>query len=474
MFTFSTIPVDRSSRTPLTDQVCAGIASAIHTSSISPSQRLPSVRQLAVWLGLSNFTVAAAYERLVSQGVVVSRAGSGYYAASMSRHLQLDEPMPPPPQPDSAVNFVQNVVDPRQHALAPSTGSVPTEWMEDALPASAVGRLLRGASFSQSAPAQGLVELRKQLSVTLGTNGIMAPPAQIITTSGATHAIQLIVQHLLKPGDTVLVEDPSNMVQHAQLRDRGARLLSVPRLHDGPNLEVIDRLASEHKPRLMITQSVLHNPTGNNTSSSNCFRLLQLAEKHDFLIVEDDIFGDLHNGNAVRLAALDGLHRVLYVNSYSKLLSPAVRVGYIACAAELVAPLVERKILNALSGSALLESLVLSVLDSGRYMSHILHLRRRIGAAQSAAHAALSSAGLDAGPTLNDGLYLWASVPRHVSVDRLLAEASGQGILLTRGSMFSPTGAFERHFRFNVGHCTAPRLLDLLRGFCRPTGDTAS
>lgn len=466
----TTFSVDRSSDIPLTDQVCEGLISAIHATSVPESQRLPSVRRLATRLGISQFTVSSAYERLASRGIVVSRAGAGYYVARLSKHLLLDETAAQPGQPDSAVTFVQNVVGPSLHTIAPGIGALPPEWMEGALPPGAVGKLLRGeTSFSTPAPAQGLLELRKQLSVNLSAIDISAPPTQIITSTGVTHAIQLICKEFVQPGDAVMVEDPSNMVLHAQVRERGAKLLPVPRLADGPNLDVLERLASEQRPLLFFTQSVLHNPTGGNISATNCFRLLQLAEKYNFYIVEDDIFGDIQTTPVTRLASLDGFKRVLYVSSFTKLLSPAVRVGYIVSPQPFVNSLVERKILDVLSGSALLESLVVNALKSGRYKAHIDSLKRRLARVRPAALRALASMGIEVALPDSDGLFLWGHVPRQVMVDRLVDEGFQQGILLTKGSMFSPTGSYDRHFRFNVAHCTDARVIDLLRRQCQPS-----
>lgn len=460
--------IDRASPTPLTDQVGDGLVRLIADSGLAEGQRMPSVRKLAAALGVSAFTVAASYERLAARGIVVARAGAGYFVARSAQPVPGHEAAPPPARPTNAVSFVRNVVDPGSHTIAPGAGFFPVAWMEDALPPAVVGRLLRGAAtFVNPAPAQGLLELRRQLSINLAAAAIAAPPAQIVTTCGVTHAVQLICRQIVHAGDSVLVEDPSNMVQHAQVRERGARLLPVPRLPDGPDLDVLERLVREHRPRLFFTQTILHNPTGGATTPANGFRLLSLAEKHDFLIVEDDIFGDLADASALRLASLDALRRVIYVSSFSKLLSPALRVGFIACPPQFVEPLVERKILDVLCGSAVEESLVTNVLQTGRYRAHVDSLRRRLLKARPIALAALLDAGIEFESPAMDGLFLWGAVPAHVSVDRLLSEAFAQGVLLTKGTMFSPSGGFGRHFRFNVACSSDPRVIELLRSVCR-------
>jgi DNA-binding transcriptional MocR family regulator len=340
--------------------------------------------------------------------------------------------------------------------------------MEDALPPAVVGRLLRGeASFAVPAPALGTLEFRRQLSIKLAALEINASPSQIISTFGATHAVQLICRKMIQPGDSVLIEDPSYMVQQAQILDVGARILSVPRLQDGPDLDVLEELARKHRPRLFFTQSVLQNPTGSTTTPAISFRLLSLADKYNFFVVEDDVFGDVLGRPALRLASLDGLRRVFYVSSFTKVLSPALRVGYIVSPPERVDSLVERKILDVLSGSALQESLVTSVLKTGRYQAHLTGLLRRLHRVRARALSALTEMGIEFTTPSMDGLFLWGALPPHVAIDQLMSNASAQGILLTRGMMFSPTGGFTRHFRFNVAFCTDPKVLALLREACR-------
>lgn len=431
---------------------------------------MPSVRKLASTLGVSAFTVATSYERLASRGIVLPRAGSGYFVARAPRRPAPEAPLAAPYVPShDAMSFVRSAIDPGSHAVAPGSGFLPRDWMQDALPPAVVGRLLRGeAAFSTPAPAQGLLEFRRQLSVKLAALEIDAQPSQIISTFGATHAVHLICQRLLQPGDSVLVEDPSYMMQHMQVLDRGCKLLPVPRLHSGPDLEVLEKLARAHRPRLFFTQTVLHNPTGGATTPTTSFQLLSLAKEYDFFVVEDDVLGDLLDRPAIRLASLDSFRRVFYVSSFTKVLSPALRLGYIVCPPAHVEALVERKVLDVLSGSALQESLVTSVLKTGRYRAHLVGLLRRLHKVRCQALAALTEIGIEFASQSMDGLFLWGSVPAHVKINQLMAEAFKQGIPLTQGMMFSPTGGFARHFRFNVAFCADPRVLTLLRDACRP------
>jgi DNA-binding transcriptional MocR family regulator len=210
-------------------------------------------------------------------------------------------------------------------------------------------------------------------------------------------------------------------------------------------------------------QTLVHNPTGYSADPAHCHRILSLAEQYGFAIVEDDVYGDLYQGPAVRLAQIDGLRHVIYVHSYTKLIGPSVRVGYVAADAALVARLVERKVLSVLSGSTLLECVVSEVLDGGRYKRHVEQTRARLARMRRDARAALESAGVrfDAAP--GEGIFLWGQLPDEVAMDELVRRAWQRSILLARGSLFSPAQRCAQWLRFNAAHSNSPPLVQFLR-----------
>jgi DNA-binding transcriptional MocR family regulator len=165
-----------------------------------------------------------------------------------------------------------------------------------------------------------------------------------MTTFGASQAFDLLARILFSPGDAVLVEDPGYFVLFEQLRAHHVRLIPVPRHSAGPDLAVLEAACRAHRPRALFMQTLLHNPTGSSADAAHCHRILSLAEQFGFAIVEDDVYGDLHQGPAVRLAQIDGLRHVIYVGSFSKLIGPSLRVGYVAADTALIGQLVERKV----------------------------------------------------------------------------------------------------------------------------------
>src|SRR6201994_1735207 len=132
--------------------------------------------------------------------------------------------------------------------------------------------------------------------------GITAHPGQILLTQGTSQALELVIRFLLKPGDAALVDDPGYYNMFGNLRLQGVEMLAVPRNCDGPDVTILEKLATAHRPKAYFTQSVVQNPTGTDMSPHVAFRVLQAAERHNFTVVEDDIFCDLQVKTTPRLA----------------------------------------------------------------------------------------------------------------------------------------------------------------------------
>ena len=457
--------LSRESDVPLVEQICERLTQLVRHGQLGAGTRLPSIRRLAQQVGASPFTVVDAYERLVARGLIESRAGRGFFVTQrrLSAPLTAVEALPDPGS--DALALASVTLSLGADLIAAGSGFLPENWLLEAVPAGVLTRLVknRGMQPWLPCPPQGLLELREHIAARLVHNGIAASAANIVTTSGASQAFDLLARILFSPGDAVLVEDPGYFVLFEQLRAHHVRLIPVPRTAAGPDLEALEAACRAHRPRAFFMQTLLHNPTGSSADPAHCHRILSLAEQFGFAIVEDDVYGDLHEGPAVRLAQIDGLRHVIYVDSFTKLIGPALRVGYVAADGALVARLVERKVLSVLSGSALLESFVSEVLDGGRYKRHVERMRARLARMRRDAHQALQSAGISFDGPLGEGMFLWGRVPEAVSVEDLVRQARSRSILLARGSLFSASQGCSQWLRFNVCHSNRPPLIEFLR-----------
>ena len=455
----------RDSHQPLVDQICERLTQLVRHGQLPPGARLPSIRKLARQVGASPFTVVDAYDRLVARGVIESRAGRGFFVTPrrLSAPLAAIEALPDPGS--GALALARLSMSQSVDLIAAGSGFLPENWLLEAAPAGVLTRLVRGGRAQPwlPCPPQGLTELRERIAARLVQHGIAAGAANIVTTYGASQAFDLLARLLLAPGDAVLVEDPGYFVLFEQLRAHHVRLIPVPRHADGPDLAALEAACRAHRPRAFFMQTLLHNPTGSSAEPAHCHRILSLAEQFGFAVVEDDVYGDLYAGPAVRLAQIDGLRHVIYVGSYTKLIGPALRVGFVAADAALISRLVERKVLTVLSGSTLLECFVSEVLDGGRYKKHVEHTRARLARMRRDARVALESAGIEFDAAPGEGMFLWGRVPAAAPVEQLVRRARDHSILLASGSLFSPVQGCGQWLRFNVAHSNSPPLVQFLR-----------
>ena len=476
----------------LVEQTVSWLRQRIDDRISRPGTRVPSIRALAAERRISRFTVVEAYERLVAHGYLESRRGSGFYVrdvlaraqpASRSRTRSRDA-RPTDATRIDAQWLVRNMFRDLPTHHMPGSGLPPPAWMDREMLASAVRAL--GRSMAQDdvqssglldyGRPQGFLPLREQLQRKLAGFSVEADPAQIVTTSGATQAFDLIARQFIAPGDTVLVDDPAWFLMFGLFAAHGAHVIGVPRLADGPDMAVLERMVVAHKPRFYVIDSVLHNPTSQSLSSAKAFQVLQLAEQHDFMLVEDDVYADLHPGagagrdptragGALRIAALDQLRRVVYVGSFSKTLAANLRVGFLACEAGLAERFADHKMLSALTTPEIGERVVCRILSDGHYRKHVERLRGRFDAARDRALRHIERAGLTVDDPPGVGMFLWARAGRAgsgIDSNALAARLFDQGYLLAPGALFSPSQRPSSMLRFNIATSSNPGMLDAL------------
>jgi DNA-binding transcriptional MocR family regulator len=370
---------DSAGRT-LVATVMDTIRQRIASRSLTPGSKLPSVRGLAVTLKVSISTVVEAYERLVGEGAILSRPGSGFYVANQAAPFTLTEVGP---KLDRAVDpfwVSRQSLEASDADLKPGCGWLPPSW----LPEQSVRRALRtlsradGSILADYGSPLGLPALRQHIARRMAERGIEASPDQIMLTESGTQAIDLLCRFLLEPGDTVLVDDPCYFNFHALLRAHRAKIVGVPYTPSGPDVEAFAQTVMEHRPRLYITNSAIHNPTGATLSPVVAHRVLKLADQFDLTIIEDDIFADFEHTPAPRLAAFDGLDRVIHIGSFSKTLSASARCGFVVAKSRWIDGLTDLKIATSFGSGRMTGELVLSVLSDGSYRKHLETLRHRL------------------------------------------------------------------------------------------------
>ncbi|HHA2697413.1 TPA: PLP-dependent aminotransferase family protein, partial [Stenotrophomonas maltophilia] len=230
----------------------------------------------------------------------------------------------------------------------------------------------------------------------------------------------------------------------------------------GPDLEAFAQALQAHSPRLYITNSGLHNPTGAVLSASTAHRLLGLAERSELIIIEDDIFADFELQPAPRLAALDGLSRVIHVGSFSKTLSAASRCGYIAARHDWIEALTDLKLATSFGGGHLAAQLMHIALTDSGYRRHMQSIRSRLADARRHTLRKLQTLGIMPWLQPEAGLFLWCQLPDGRDAAALARQCLREGIVLAPGNAFSQSQRAADYVRFNVSQCQDPRIWQVL------------
>ncbi|MXQ14239.1 PLP-dependent aminotransferase family protein [Microvirga makkahensis] len=449
-----------------TGEVMAAIRSKVSTRALVAGDRLPSIRSFAATMGVSPSTIVEAYDRLAAEGLIRARRGSGFYVAGHGLPpLALSEAEP---RRDRAVDpfwVSRQSLDADPAAAKPGCGWLPADWM----PHGALRRALRILARAEDSlladygGTRGSPALRRLLLGRFAAEGLEIAPDRIMLTGSGTQAIDLICRFLLRPGDTVLVDDPCYFNFRALLRAHQVRIVGVPYTPSGPDVAAFETILSEERPRLYITNSALHNPTGATLSPQAAYRVLNAASAHDLTIVEDDIFADFEPEPSPRLAVLDGLDRVIRIGSFSKTLSASIRCGYIAARADWIECLVDLQVATSFGGpSPVATQLIAGVLAGGGYRKHMEELRQRLARARHEVAIRLEPLGIQPWHMPRGGFYLWCRLPEGRDSAALARAAVEENVVLAPGNVFSVSQTAGSFLRFNVAQSGDPRIISVL------------
>ncbi|WP_284337237.1 PLP-dependent aminotransferase family protein [Comamonas sp. NoAH] len=448
-------PVRLAGAPSLAEQLVTHCQQLLSSHSLRAGTRMPSVRQLADSAGISRDTVVQAYDRLVAQGLLTSRPGAGFFVNAQRLPMGRSSTRQAPTlEPDAAFDtpFLLRSIF-RQYSEVSfdgSTGMLPASWLDPDMLNAAVRSVGRSAGMqllSYGTP-QGYAPLRQQLAAHLMTQGLVIDPElELMTVTGVTHGMDLVLRSMLRPGDAVLVEDPAWFLMYGLLRSMGVHVLAVPRLRDGPDIQVLEQLAHAHQPKLFITNSVVHNPTGFGLSLPVAYDVLRLAEQHNFLILEDDTYADFVE-HPTRLATLDRLRRVILVGGFSKTLAGSLRVGYIAAQPERIRALTDAKLLSGLTSPELGERVVHRILAEGQFRKHVQRLRERLDDTRHRCLRMVETLGWNVHQEPLAGMFVWVDTGQ--DTEMLARKVAAQGILLAPGVLFSPQQKISTMLRLPV------------------------
>jgi GntR family transcriptional regulator / MocR family aminotransferase len=452
------IAIDPTSPTPLYQQIEAYLRHAIRNGALAPGTRLPATRQLARDLGINRITVETAYSELEADGLVYSRAGSGTYVQEQEpasilpqnmhntswplwqQEIRATSEIPERPNPDEMLHAAGH---PHPISFAGGVGD------SQIFPVDDFSRVIRtivrrdGIAALEYGEASGYAPLRSTIAQVLTNQGVTTRPENVLVTAGSQQALSIVTQVLLRPGDTVLVESPTYAGALDIFHAAHLKIVGIPVDERGMQVEKLELLLQRYHPRLIYTIPNFQNPTGVCLSTQRRHQLIALAERYNIPILEDDFVGDLrYEGHAQpALKSLDPGGRVIYISTFSKMLMPGLRVGFLVADGPVYNSLVDCKRLNDLTTSSFLQRALEAYVTVGRYQAHLrrsvhLYRKRRDALAQSIRrHLPGARFELPQG-----GLYIWLKFPDGISSKVLLPLACEEGVAYAPGSSFYPSG----------------------------------
>ncbi|MCB9435141.1 MAG: PLP-dependent aminotransferase family protein [Ardenticatenaceae bacterium] len=452
-----TFDLNRHGKPSLYHQIAEQIKTQIGNGRLPANTRLPTVRQLADQLGVTRLTVQNAYAELQADGWVEAVVGRGTFVSrSVQPHAILDK-IGRRLTADGVLDDIlqlDHVVGVRSMALAhPDDAFFPIDEFWAGL------NRVRGdaESVMSYTSIQGDPQLRVVLADMVREEGITAVPEQIMIISGAMQGIALIAQAHTRPGDTVLIDAPTFLGTLNILHAQNLTLINVPLDGEGPCLDTLERLIQRHRPRFYYAIPNYHNPTGICMSLARREGLLQLAQRYQLPIIEDDIYGKLYYDAPPPplLKALDPGDHVIYLSSFSKILMPGLRTGYLITHNDaLRSRLLELRRATDLGGPGLVQRATAVFLQSGGLKRHLRKIRpiykQRRDVLLEAMQTHLPHGVSWTRPS--GGFSAWLTLPRVFAPGELYRTALQRGFAFTPGDAYLPHSDENDHFRLCFGN----------------------
>ncbi len=453
-FPLDALTLDDEAAEPLYRQLEDQIRTAIWEGRLQPGERLPSTRRLARDLGVARNTAINAYNQLIIEGYLVTTTGSG---TRVARNLPEDllqisgrraTPRPkarPVPLSSSAKRigafspWIQAEMDRPSRPFRPHTPA--SDAFPRALWTQLTTRRLRRMSRSllERGDPRGYRPLREAVAGYLGSaRGVSCTPDQVIITAGAQQAIEIIAKLLLEPGDSVIMEDPGYAPARILFELAGARVVANPVDDEGLEVACLDT-APEAAKLVYVTPSAQF-PLGMTMSLPRRLALMEWAERSSAMILEDDYNGEYRYAGRP-LPALYGLTapgRVLYTGSFSKLLFPSLRIGYVVVPDDMVDHFAAARWLVDRHSPPLEQAVLADFIDDGHFARHIRRMRTLYAERQD---ALVDAAQRDLGgilqvPAADAGLHLIGWIDKSTTEAAVLRAGSAAGIELTPTSLF--------------------------------------
>lgn len=373
--------IQRDGERSVTQQIIDVLTAAIASGELAPGDRLPATREIAEIVGVNHLTAVRAYRRMREQGQVTARVGAGTFVRD-------------PRVIDAAADesdwqrYALPPVEPADHGLI--AGMAHAQAADGEVIPLAVGypptRLLPAASWArhtadalaelgpvamQYGPIEGVPALRERIAARYGDD-----PSEVLVVNGAMQGLSLAARALVRPGEAVAVEAPTFTGTVEVLRQAGARMVPIPVDEHGIDVDALARAAVREDLRAVFVQSRLQNPTGADLSPERAERLLELARRHAFFVVDDEVWADLRlSGEDPGVLRHRAPGHVIAIGSVSKTLGGGLRLGWMRASGGMLDRLALAKHDDDLHAPTLVQHAAVRYLDAAEYPSHLERIR---------------------------------------------------------------------------------------------------
>jgi DNA-binding transcriptional MocR family regulator len=452
---------EQSEKGLLYEQVASHVAEMITTGALQSGERVPSVRQLCKQLSVSVSTVMQAYRMLEDQKLIRAVPQSGYYVRQSNESIQLPTASANAPYPKEldeislSARIAEDMTRPDMLQLG---AALPDSQL---LPIDKINKLFGyvtreyGSQAHDYAVPPGKLELRRQIAKRLIDSGCSVNPDDILVTTGATEAISLSLRAVTEPGDVVAIESPTFFFFLDMIRCMKLKVQEIATHPDtGMDLDALEKAMRQKQIRVILLASNFPNPLGTVMPTQSKQRLVTMARKYNVTIIEDEIYGDLSfdGTRPTSLRAFDDGKTVITLGSFSKTISPGLRVGW-CVPGKYKAQVMDLKLTTDHASATLPQLLVATYLEQHGYDRHLRQLRKQYAKQVDQFRQAIAR-HFPAGTRITrpkGGYIIWVQMSVKVDTMKLHHDAIRHGISIAPGEIFSAIGRYKNCMRINCG-----------------------
>lgn len=473
------IVLNKESKLPIYVQIAEQIKKQIFMKELRPGMRLEPERKLAVKLDVNRSTILNAYEKLKQEGFIMSKVGQGTVVLDGNQRedvksepcwnqlftnqvkafdtLLLTETMP--------------LLDPR-NVISFGLGIASIED-EPRLPVSELAVEIEKNPHCKAlsmAPIGGFLSLRELLAKKMINQGVSCSANQIIIVSGSQQGIDLAARILIEPGDIVVVEAPTYFLALQSFKAAGARIMEIPMDEDGMRMDHLELMLKRYHPKMVYTMPNYQNPSSYCMSLERRKLLIELAQRHDIIIIEDDAYAEfVYDIEPLpSLASLDSSGHVISLRTFSKTISPGLRLGYMVAHKKIIEMCCMVRQGEDVHPNSISQWLVEKYLESSNVESHIQHVCECYQNKRNLMYDALQKyapMGMSYYKP-KGGFYLWCKLPKHVSAMKLLERTLKRNVSFMPGNSFFLSGEGDSYIRLNFSYPKVKEIREGIRILC--------